>query len=264
MIAVELHLRVDWPPEVTATRSTGVTSSRTFKQPMLLALLAMAFCGFAAAQDPAGVRTISVTGLGEAAGRPDQARVSAGIQTIAATVADSTRENQAIVERIMQALDKQGIDRKDVQTANYSIWPEQQHNPNGTGAMKISGYHVSNVVNVTVNDIDKVGEVLAAVTDAGANSIHGVSFGVMDTAALEEKARALAMADAKGRAESLAKLAGVELGDVQTISMSSGGGYPVPFMGGGRFDMAEAAPVPGISEGQVSVNVQVQVSYAIR
>lgn len=70
------------------------------------------------------------------------------------------------------------------------------------------------------------------------------------------------MADARRRAESLARLAGVNLGEVLTISMSTGGGYPVPLMGM-RADMAQAATVPGISVGQSSVTVQVQVSYAI-
>jgi uncharacterized protein YggE len=244
-----------------------VTTSRAIGPAALLAIFSLGLCGIAAAQvsgleSSAGSRSIAVTGTGEAAGRPDQATVNAGIQTVATTVVEASRENQAVVERIMQALDKQGIDRKFIQTTNYSIWPDQRQDPRANGEITITGYNVSNVVNVTINDIAKVGEVLAAVTNAGANSIHGVNFGVKDTAALEQTARAAAMRDARVRAEALAKLAGVELGDVMTISMSSGGGYPTPMVGGARFEMA--APAPGISEGQVSVSVQVYVTYAMR
>lgn len=240
-----------------------MTKTWAFGPAALLAMLSLGLCGIASAQDSSsGGRSIAVTGTGEAAGRPDQATINAGIQTVATTVAESSRDNQAIVERIMQALDKQGIDRKHIQTTNYSIWPEQRQDPRGNGDVTITGYHVSNVVNVTINDIEKVGDVLAAVTTAGANSIHGVNFGVKDTAALEQAARAAAMNDARSRAEALAKLAGVQLGEVMTISMSSGGGHPMP-MGGARFDMAVAQSVPGISEGQVSVSVQVYVTYAI-
>ena len=230
----------------------------------LLLVLVLGLPGCAEAEPPAGaVRSISVTGQGEASGRPDQAQVNAGVQTVASTVVEASRQNQEIVERIMQALDEQGIDRKNVQTANYSIWPEQRHDPSRGDEVRITGYHVSNVVNVTVDDVDKVGAVLAAVTNAGANSVHGINFVVADTAELEERARAEAMADARARAESLAGLAGVELGEVLSISMNTGGGYPVPMMGG-RMAMAESAPAPGISPGQLSVSVQVQVSYAIR
>lgn len=207
-------------------------------------------------------RTITVTGQGEASGAPDQAQINAGVQTLAPTVAEASRENQDVVDRIMAALKKLGVKEKDIQTANYSIWPEQQHDPRGSGEITITGYRVNNTVNVTIENVEQVGKVLAAVTDAGANTVHGINFGVKDSKALEQRARAAAMADARERAEALAELAGVELGDVQTISMTAGGGYPVPMMGG-RMEMAQSASVPGISTGELSIFVQVQVSYAI-
>lgn len=210
------------------------------------------------------LRSITVTGDGDAAGAPDQAQVNAGVQTMAPTVADASRQNQAIVEQILAALAEQGIDAKHIQTANYSIWPEQHHDARGSGEVTITGYRVNNTVNVTIEDIEKVGKVLAAVTNAGANTIHGVNFGVKDTAALEERARAAAMKDARARAESLAELAGVELGEVLSISTTSQGNYPMPMMAGGRMAMMEAAPTPGISPGQLSVSAQVHVSWAIR
>jgi uncharacterized protein len=241
-------------------------SIKTLGQAALLAMIAVGLSGAAWSQgETAAVRSISVTGQGEASGPPDRAQISAGVQTIATTVAQASQENQATVEAIMRALGQQGIDKKDIQTSNYSIWPEQQQDPQQANQMRITGYYVSNVVTVIVKDIDKVGEVLAAVTNAGANSIHGVQFMVEDTAALEQRARAAAMADARAQAAELAELAGVELGEVLTISMSSGGGYPVPMMAnrGGDYMMAEAAAVPGISPGQLSVNVQVYVTFAI-
>lgn len=245
--------------------TASVTTARAYGPAALLAVLSLALCGMAAAQDSSSVsRSIAVTGTGEAAGRPDQATINAGIQTVAATVVEASRQNQDILERIMQALAKHDIDKKQVQTTNYSIWPEQRQDPGGEGDVTITGYHVSNIVTVTISDIAKVGEVLAAVTNAGANSIHGINFGVKDTAALEQTALAAAMADARTQAETLARLAGVQLGQVMTISLSSGGGHPMP-MGGARFDMmAASAPAPGISEGQVSVSVQVYVTYAIQ
>lgn len=241
-------------------------SMRTMGQTGLVALIAVGLCGVAAAQSgPDAVRSISVTGQGEASGPPDRAQISAGVQTLAKTVTQASQENQSIVEAIMRALGQQGIDKKNIQTSNYSIWPEQQHDPQQANQIHITGYNVSNVVTVIVEDIDKVGDVLAAVTNAGANSIHGVNFMVEDSAALEQQARAAAMADARARAAELAKLADVELGQVLTISMSSGGGYPMAMMSarGGDLMMAEAAPVPGISPGQLSVNVQVYVTFAI-
>lgn len=205
-------------------------------------------------------RSITVTGEGEASGEPDQASVSAGVQILAETAIDATRENEAIIEKIMAALDEQGIPPERIQTANYSIWAEQDYQERGQN--RIIGYRVSNIVNVKIDDIGKIGDVLAAVINAGANSIHGIQFGVKDTKALEQQAREAAMADARARAESLAQLAGVELGDVLSISTSYAGGPPRPMMSR-SYDMAEAA-VPSISPGQQSLSVQIHATFAIR
>jgi uncharacterized protein YggE len=230
----------------------------------LFAIVVFGLPGTAAALDDAdSIRTITVSGQGEAAGSPDRATINAGVQTLASTAIESSRDNQAIIARIMQALGKEDIEDKDIQTADYSVWPEQQRDPRGDGETTITGYRVNNTVRVTVRDIQRLGEILAAVTNAGANSIHGINFSVEDTAALEARSRAIAMEDARTRAESLAELADVKLGKVLTISMASGGGYPMPMVGA-RMAMDEFNSAPAIAAGQLSVAVQVQVTYAIQ
>lgn len=208
-------------------------------------------------------RSISVTGQGEAAGTPDMATINIGVQTQAPAALEAANQNQAIVDRVMQALGNLGIDDKDLQTADYSIWPEQQHDPREANQMKITGYRVNNSIHVTVRDIDKVGEILGAATGAGANSVNGISFGIDDPSALEAEAREAAMQDARARAEDLADLAGVELGEVLQVSLSTGGGIPIPYRAA-RMEAMDASMAPDISAGQLTVNVQVQVSYAIR
>lgn len=206
-------------------------------------------------------RSISVTGEGAASGKPDIAEINAGVQTMADTVIEASQENQAMLARILDALEEQGIAVKDIQTANYSIWAEQDYRQ--AGEERITGFRVSNIVHIKVREISKTGEVLAAVTNAGANSINGINFSVEDPAALESQAREAAMADARARAESLATLAGVELGEVLSISMTSSPGFPQPFAA--RMEMADAgAPVPGVVPGQQSVSVNIHVSFAIR
>jgi len=205
-------------------------------------------------------RSLTVTGHGDASGVPDRAEVSAGVQTVAETVIEASGENQAVIQKIMDALEDQGIPTEEMQTSNYSI--SAQYNYQDPQPQRITGYQVSNIVNVNIDDIAKVGDVLAAVTNAGANSIHGIQFGVKDTAALEQQAREAAMSDARARAESLAELAGVQLGEVLTLSTSYSGGPPRPMMAR-SFEMADAAPVPGISPGQQSVSVQIHATFAI-
>jgi uncharacterized protein YggE len=107
--------------------------------------------------------------------------------------------------------------------------------------------------------------VLAAVIDAGANNIFGLSFSVSDPAALEEEARAKAMSDAGDRAAKLAELGQVKLGEIKVISeVINQPPAPQPGFGGGVAAAEAAAPVPSISPGQLSFEVQVQITYSIK
>ncbi len=232
---------------------------------LALAIILVACSGPAtagAAANPAvNAGGITVVGQGEAFGQPDQAQVQVGVETFAPQVSQATGENEATIQAIMDALKAMGIDTKDIQTTNYNLWAEQIYGDQGPEG--IAGYRVNNQVNVTIRDIDKVGDVLTAVTEAGANNIFGVYFSVADPAALEGEARAAAVADARERAASLAELGGVELGDVQIISEVIGQAPPMPMGLGGGFAIEQAA-APSISPGQLSYNVQVQVTFGIK
>jgi uncharacterized protein YggE len=231
----------------------------------LLAILAIvaAACtpsSQSAAGETADTGAITVIGRGEAFGKPDQANVSVGVEIFAETVEEATNENRAILDRVMGVLEEEGIAAEDIQTSNYSLWAEQRHDEEGYQG--ITGYRVSNQVNVTVRDINNLGAVLAAVTEAGANSINGVYFSVSDAAALEARARALAMEDARARAEELSGLAGLELGAAKLISEIIGQPPIMPLRTGADFAIAESAvPEPGISPGQLGFQAQVQVTF---
>ncbi|MBP6016105.1 MAG: SIMPL domain-containing protein [Candidatus Promineofilum sp.] len=204
---------------------------------------------------------VTVVGQGTSYGQPDQATVIVGVDTFAPTVEEATTQNQTTLDNVMAALEAAGIATEDIQTTNYSLYAEQIYGDNGPEG--IAGYRVSNQVNVKIRDISAVGDVLAAVTGAGANAIYGVNFTVADPAALEAEARAAAMDDARKRAESLAELGGVSLGDIVVISEIVGQPVMPLGMGGGGFAMEQAASAPGISPGQLSYQVQVQVTYGI-
>lgn len=205
--------------------------------------------------------SIKVVGYGEALGQPDEAQVTVGVETFAAKVNDATVENEEVIATILGALEEKGIAAEDIQTSNYSLWAEQRYGDNGLEG--IAGYRVSNQVNVVIRDIEKVGDVLAAVTAGGANSVYGVQFSVANPAALEAEAREKALADARQRAESLAGLSGLTLGHIVAIdealthspelARQTGAGG----MGGG----AEGST--SISPGQLSYQSQVQVTFAI-
>ena len=212
-------------------------------------------------------RTITVVGTGEATAAPDQALFRAGVEVTADTVREATRRNGEIMQAIVAALTGMGVAEKDIQTSNFSINLERGYErfpqPEGATEEESIRYRASNMVQVTVRDIGKVSDLLDATIEAGANNIWGVEFTIDETEALESNARTEAMQDARARADELAVLAGVKMGQVVSVSESVAG-YPVPLagvtveravgMGGGG---------PSISPGEATIRMQVQVTYEI-
>jgi uncharacterized protein YggE len=234
----------------------------------LLGLLTLSACGAPAAASGTSQEqphTISVTGNGVAYGKPDIATAQIGVQSRNADPAQAVDDANAKMNAIVTALKGLGIDEKDIQTTNFSVSAQQDVDPE-TGKVKDTfTYVVDNTVSVTVRDLSKVGDVLGKAVGAGANSIYGVNFSVSDQSALEAAARDKAMADAKARAEQLAKAAGVTLDKPMTISEYSSG--PIPYAADYKSAPALSAggggPVP-VSTGQIQVNLQVSVIYIIK
>lgn len=215
-------------------------------------------------------RTITVVGEGKATGEPDQAVLNVGVETTAASVKEAMDQNNEIMEAIMETLAGLGIEESDIRTANFSIYVERQPQMFGEG-MRIPTeapemsviYHVNNTVLITVRDLDSVSTVLEEVTGAGANSIWGINFSISDTTALQSEARAAAVANARARAEELAELNGVSVG--QVISISEVVGSVPSYLLGTRQEMAAGLGGGGapISPGQLEYAFQVQITYTI-
>jgi uncharacterized protein YggE len=211
------------------------------------------------------VRTITVVGTGKASGAPDVAHVTVGVEALGPSLQQVVDDNKTKMAALLAALKAQGIADKDIRTTNYNVFVENPQPPQpleggraGTGPLT---YHVTNQVDVTVRDVAKLGDVLDKAVAAGANNVYGVNFSVDDPTKLQGVARANAIADAKARAQDLAGLTGVTLGDVISVSEVIGG--PTPVFAAAVGARSLAAPVP-IQPGELEVTMNVQVTYAIK
>ena len=203
-------------------------------------------------------RQIVVTGEGRVAAAPDMATVSLGVHREARAADAAMSATSEAARAVLDTLAAAGIAPADIQTTRIGLEPRYQHSNDGAPP-RITGYVASNDLSVRVRDLDGLGGVLDSVIADGANNFAGISFGLTDSGPLEEEARALAVRDARARAETLAAAAGVQLGAVQTITEMGGFVAPEPMMRGA---MMEAAMVP-VAEGQIDVTVQVSVVFAI-
>ena len=209
------------------------------------------------------IRTLNVTGVGTVYLAPDIATVMIGVHTENKDVTQAVTANNASIQKVKDALIKFGIDEKDIQTQNFSVFQNQKFDANGQPTETV--YAVDNSLSVNVRDISKVGKLLGTVVGSGANSINGISFDVADKTKAMTDARKLALSDAQSQAEEMATALGATLGSVQSAVVNYSGS-PTPFaygMGGGPVEKSAAINVP-ISAGQLVVTTTIQLTYEIK
>jgi uncharacterized protein len=229
-----------------------------------LVLLPMA----ATAADPAACpeNLISVTGNGEILTTPDIGLATFGVQTENADVKTAQQENAKVMDQIISALLTAGIPREDIQTVSYTIYPVYDDTTRLLG-QKVKYYQVTSLVQVTVREIARTGEVIDIAVNNGANQVSSVSFSLSPAKEKAFRAQALtqAVANARSDADVTAAATGVAITGVKSVNVGS---VYVPVYydkryGGGAEMITAAVPTP-IEAGQITVTAQVSISYLIR
>lgn len=206
--------------------------------------------------------SVTVTGEGQAYARPDQAQINMGVVSDAKTAAVALKANSEKMNGLINTLKNKGIAEKDILTSNFSVNPQYRYdNVSGQQRATITGYQVSNDVQVKIRSLPSLGEILDAVVTVGANNVNGINFSIAEPASVLDQARQKAMADAKRKAELYAGAAGVKVGRVLYITESSGTIQPPrPMMMMARAATAESVP---ISAGEQESTASITVVYAI-
>jgi uncharacterized protein YggE len=209
---------------------------------------------------------IWVTGQGEAMAVPDIAELRLGVEAQADTVAEAQTQANEAMDKVVVALKDNGVAEKDIQTQRFSIYPVTSW-IREKDEEEIIGYQVTNIVVAKIRELDKVGDIIGAVAEAGGDltRIQGISFSVDDPTPYYEEARAKAVRDAKDKALQLADLADVRLGKATYISE---GVVYQPELTRGFYEAGAPVPAPAPPEtpiipGELKITLTVQIAYAI-
>lgn len=209
------------------------------------------------------VRSISTSGTGMVSHKPDTVRVTVGVDTREPTVEAALAANNKAMQAVIKAIRANGVPQKHIQTSQFSVHPQYRYN-NRTRKNELEGFQVSNRVNVKLKKLDRLGKLLTAVTKSGSNQIQGVNFYIEETSKLLDEAREKVIADARRKAEVLAKAADSRVGKV--IQINEGASYqPRPRA---KMRMAEAALADGassvpIASGEQQLSVSVSTTWLL-
>ena len=226
---------------------------------LAVALLALLICVPPAAAQAQAAHVIAMSGHGEVRAAPDTAMLSAGVSTQGPTAAAAVSTNNSRMQAVIAAIKNLGVPDRDIRTSNFSVSP-QYANANNESP-RITGYQASNQVEVRLEDVNKLGTTLDALVAAGANQIHGVNFLIRDDAALLSQARTAAVADARAKAETFSKAAGVGLGAIMSISEESTQAPRPLYAMAAPLATAKAVPV---AMGEQSVSADVTITWEIK
>lgn len=218
----------------------------------------------APARDDAPVPGITVEGSGRITGQPDTLTATVGVEVERPTVQEALDAGNAGAQQVIDAVAEAGVAEEDIQTARFEVHPRYDHGP-GQDEPIIRGYLVTNLLEVTIRDVDAAGEVLAAATEAGGGDarVQGIRFSLEDNEALVAEARERAFADARSRAEDYARLADRQLGALISVDETfTPSPRPEQFAGDVLEEAAPAADVP-VRPGQQEVEVRVTTVWSL-
>ena len=209
--------------------------------------------------DTSNTRYITVTGVGTISVVPDAVRFNATVSSLASTNAAALSSASKSAAAVRAALKEKGIALKDIRSANISVYPE--YNWTQEAGTKITGYRASQSFDVLVRKAADAGTIIEAVVTAGGDNVQlgGVIPTTLNPAITTEEARAAAVANAKSKASSYAKLLGTSIGKVLFLEEQSSPIYSSPF----PMAKAEADSAVQIDLGEQDVTVTITVRWAL-
>ncbi|HEV3470045.1 MAG TPA: SIMPL domain-containing protein [Pyrinomonadaceae bacterium] len=189
---------------------------------LLLAVAALAAsAGCAREVEVGAVRSrVLVTGESGAKAQPDTAVIVLSVVTQSPRAVEAQQANARKSEGVIAAAKAAAGANVEVRTSDYSLQPQRDW---WGGQPRITGYEARNTVTVTTGDLDRVGAVIDAATQAGANSVEGIEFVLREANPARRETLAEATRQAMTKAESIAQALG---GRVVRVVESQEGDFP--------------------------------------
>ncbi|MGB8984724.1 MAG: SIMPL domain-containing protein [Anaerolineales bacterium] len=223
-------------------------------------------------------RSVHVSGTAVVNVLPDRALIQLGVQSNGRTPKEVQARNAAAISKVIKAIKALGVEAKDISTDRYIIQPIYESH----GSLYIDGYRIYNIVSITLRDVDKASDAIAAAFQAGANQVVNVEFYTSELRKYRDQAREMAMKAASEKAGALAQAAGAQTECVLNINENSWSYYNGHnwWYGGNNQNLwtqnvaQNVAPSSGsgsasgddspVSAGHISIRAEVSASFALK
>ena len=212
--------------------------------------------------------TITVSDTGTIYTKPDLALATASVVTEKKTVAEAMQENVKKMNAVIEAVKGLGVEDKDLKTTSFNIYPRYEWYEATllypSGQRVLVGYEITQSLQIKIREMEKIGTVIGAVTDAGANEVSDLQFTVDEEDTLKAQARAEAITKAKAKAEELAQQLGIKLVRISSFSESGVQPYFYSIKEAASVGMGGGGEIPDIQTCENKIEVTVTITYEIR
>lgn len=205
-------------------------------------------------------RTISVSAEGKATAVPDLATINFSVVTEAKTAKDAQNKNAEKMNQVIDYLKTLGIDKKDIKTTSYSLYPRYDY-PDGKSVF--IGYTLTNSISVKMRDFNKMGDLIANSVELGINQVGDVQFSIENPDTIKAEASSIAMENAKEKAGRLAEKAGVKLGKIVTFSENQSGPIYPYYMKATEMSATGVDIAPQLEQGSQEITVTANIVFEI-
>jgi uncharacterized protein YggE len=220
-------------------------------------ILALAFMTIAGAQETKQIPQINVSGEGKVKAVPDQAFISVSVDTKGNNATDVKKQNDAVVEKVIQAIKKSKLPKEDVQTQRISLNPQYDYDK------KKYTYNATQTIQILLKDLSQYDGLMEELVNAGINRITNVEFRSSKMDQLKSDARKLAMKDAKGKAEDYVSVLGQKVGNALTISDNTQVFNPQPMYMKAMANGDASEQKETLAIGEIDITANVNVSFIL-
>jgi uncharacterized protein YggE len=203
------------------------------------------------------VTRVMVAGDSIVQAQPDTAIITIAVVTQNRSAISAQQDNAAKTDAVVRALKAAAGSGAEVKTSGYSVQPQRVYKENQPPT--ITGYEARNSVTVTLSDLTKVGSVIDASAQAGANDISGIAFTLRQDQQARDRALSEATREAVSKAQVIARALGGRV--VRIVEVQEEGFQqrpPVPMYQTEAFMAKQSVPTP-IEVGSLDISSKVQV-----
>lgn len=225
----------------------------------VVVFLSVMFMTLSYGQEIKQVPQISVSGEGKVKVVPDQATISATVETRGNVAKDVKKQNDEQMDAVLKLIKKMNLAPADYRTQRVSLNPQYDYEK------KKTTYYATQTVEIIVRDLNKYDELMDGLVSQGINRIDNVVFQSSKLAQYESEARKLAMKEAKHKAEDYVSVLGQKVGRAMTISDNTQSYTPQPVYA--RFKTmameSDSAPKETLAAGEITITANVSVNFIL-